>query len=461
MQENPLTLFELNNQIKNLVYENLRETFWVKAEISDIKENSNGHCYLELIEKTNDSENITARSRATIWSFTYRILKPYFETTAGRRLEQGLKILINVSVDYHEIYGLSLNVKDIEPSFTIGDLQLQRLKVIKQLTDDGVIEMNKQLTFPVVPQKIAVISSSTAAGYEDFINQLENNSHNYKFYYKLFEASMQGSNTEESIINALDKIICHEDIFDIVVIIRGGGSKSDLSCFDSYWLSFNLAQFPLPIITGIGHERDNCVVDIVAHAKLKTPTAVAEFIISKTHDFENNLNEIVNYLDENIYEKITWQSNEIDTLSYKLLPVVNQSINKFNNSLVTYKTKIETQCQKKLHLHEQNMNGKKSTLFNKTKIDSVYLNNNVEKIEKSVYNLAYQFVNNHSHKMELIENAVNLINPVNILKRGYSITFLKGKVVKNHNDIKAGDKINTKLIDCTFESLITDIKNVN
>ena len=225
------TLSELNNQIKDALVGAFPTSVWVVAEISELKENRSGHCYLELVEKKGN--NIVARSRATIWSYTFRILKPYFETTTGQIFNAGIKILVQVSVEYHLSFGLSLNVRDIDPTYTIGDLALQRKEIIDRLKAEGVFDMNKEIELPVVPQKIAVISSETAAGYQDFINQLENNEFGFKFYTKLFQASMQGAETVSSIIYALERIFDYEDFFDAVVIIRGGGATADLRSLDN------------------------------------------------------------------------------------------------------------------------------------------------------------------------------------------------------------------------------------
>ena len=261
--ENKLTLSELNERIKEVIEGAFPSSVWVIAEISELKENRNGHCYLELIEK--QGTEIVARSRATIWSYTYRMLKPYFETTTGQLFTQGIKILVQGAVEFHSAFGLSLNIKDIDPIYTVGDMAMQRKEIINRLQTEGVFEMNKELELPLVPQKIAVISSATAAGYQDFMNQMETNEFGFRFYTKLFQATMQGVEAVPSIIYALERIFQYEDFFDAVVIIRGGGATADLSSFDNYDLAFNITQFPLPVITGIGHEKDDTIIDLVAH----------------------------------------------------------------------------------------------------------------------------------------------------------------------------------------------------
>ncbi|TFG42591.1 MAG: exodeoxyribonuclease VII large subunit, partial [Bacteroidia bacterium] len=259
-----LSLTELQLIIKDSIYLAMPDMYWVIAEISEIKENYNGHCYLDLVEKHPDEVSIRSRVKAVIWSSRYRFIKSFFESSAGESLREGLKVLIRVKIEYHEIYGLSLVINDIDPAFTIGDMALRRQQILKRLEEEGVITMNKDLDFPVVPQRIAVISSSGAAGYVDFIKHLKWNSYGYAFYTVRFEAPMQGKETEAGLIKALDKIASHLDKFDLAVIIRGGGSQADLSWFDNYNIAFYITQFPLPVITGIGHEKDLSVTDIVA-----------------------------------------------------------------------------------------------------------------------------------------------------------------------------------------------------
>ena len=277
--ENPLTLYSLNNLVREAVSDALPARYWVTGELSEVREAVNGHCYIELVQRDEATNELVAKARGTIWARIYSLLRPYFLEQTGHAFAQGLKVLLQVSVNFHELYGYTLDVCDIEPAYTIGDMARKRQLVIKQLTEEGVIGLNKELQFPLLPQKVAVISSSTAAGYGDFCDQLHNNGYGFVFYTKLFPAPMQGSGVEQGVIDALDRIARDLDFCDVVVIIRGGGAVSELSCFDTYELANNCAQFPLPIVTGIGHRRDESVLDIVAHTSAKTPTAAAELLI--------------------------------------------------------------------------------------------------------------------------------------------------------------------------------------
>jgi exodeoxyribonuclease VII large subunit len=277
--ETPLTLYSLNGLVREAVGKALPSRYWITGELSEVREAVNGHCYIELVQRDEVSGELVAKARGTIWARIYSLLRPYFLEQTGQRFAQGLKVLLHVSVNFHELYGYTLDVCDIEPAYTVGDMARRRQLVIKRLSDEGVIGLNKELPFPVLPQRVAVISSSSAAGYGDFCDQLHNNGYGFVFYTKLFPAPMQGSAVEQGIIAALDSIAADLDMWDIVVIIRGGGATSELSCFDTYELANNCAQFPLPVIAGIGHRRDESVLDIVAHTSAKTPTAAAELLI--------------------------------------------------------------------------------------------------------------------------------------------------------------------------------------
>ena len=283
MEKNKYTLLELSKLIGKTIENAFPGRYWLVAEINEIRENQNGHCYLELIEKDSEKDRIIARSRATIWANTWRMLKSYFETATSQPLGKGMMILVEVSVVFHELYGLSFNIRDIDPVYTLGDLERKRAETIKRLEQEGIINMNKELPFPVLPSRIAVISSPGAAGYEDFMHQITNNPGKYRFAITLFPATMQGDNTVSSVTEALEEIFEQESSYDLVVILRGGGSSSDLNSFDSYEIASHIAQLPLPVITGIGHERDRTIAGMVANTDLKTPTAVAEFLIGKFH----------------------------------------------------------------------------------------------------------------------------------------------------------------------------------
>ena len=473
--EQKFTLFELNERIKEALLETFPSAVWVVAEISELKENRNGHCYLELIEK--EGSEIIARSRATIWSYTYRMLKPYFESTTGRMFTHGIKILVQASVEYHPAYGLSLNIKDIDPVYTMGDLALQRKEIIARLQTDGVFDMNRDLQLPLVPQKIAVISSKTAAGYQDFMSHLENNEHGFHFYTHLFEAYMQGSEAVPSIIRALEKIFQYDDFFDAVAIIRGGGATADLSCFDNYELAFNITQFPLPVITGIGHEKDDTIIDLVAHTRLKTPTAVAGFfiagveryykrlldleneIISLTREIINEQNDRIRQCAETLNSAVSGFIREKNTQIIRKGNLLQQQINRFsyrkNYDLIAVKTKLQSVVSvwKVETLNE--IDRKKRNLKRLSGEILLKVNAGLSNRETALKNSTVKKLTKEGERLRLNENAMRLLRPENVLKRGYTLTLKEGKIVKSVNDLAVGETIETRFADGKTESKIT------
>ena len=451
-----LTLLELNKSIQEKVNSNFPNALWVIAEISELKLNKNGHCYLELVEKDIITDNIITKSRATIWAFTFRMLRPYFESTTGYELKSGIKILVQVNVEFHELYGLSLNISDIDPNYTLGDLAQKKAETLNKLESEGVINMNKEIPFPIVPQKIAVISSYSAAGYQDFIKQLENNNSGYKFYTKLFPSVMQGLQAEESIINSLENIYNYEDFFDIVVIIRGGGSQADLSCFNNYLIAANIAQFPIPVLTGIGHDKDESIADIVAHKKLKTPTAVSEYIIEKTSVFEDKLyslkDNILGIVSDYVQDQktilthfaaITVPSarNNLDKSNYQL----NIIIEKFKNNIKNYSQEKINYLVKLSNSVEKNST---KTIFNQFET--------LNSIENTLRFISFQYVQKQYLTIDNLLTKTTLLNPENILKRGYSITYLKGEKLNNLTKINENDEIITKLYSGFIRSTVKE-----
>ena len=312
--ESPLSLYSLNSLVRSAISDALPLRYWVTGELSEVRETPVGHCYIELVQHDEETQEIVAKARGTIWSRTYSLLRPYFLEETGQPFAAGLKVLLQVSVNFHELYGFTLDVCDIEPAYTIGDIARQRQLIIKRLTDEGVIGLNKELEFPLLPQRVAVISSATAAGYGDFCDQLLNNRYGFVFYPRLFPAPMQGNGAEQGVIAALDAIAGDIDNWDVVVIIRGGGATSELGCFDTYDLANNCAQFPLPIITGIGHLRDESILDIVAHTSAKTPTAAAEFLIHAMLANEATLTELQNSIVTAVARRIEDEKRRIETL---------------------------------------------------------------------------------------------------------------------------------------------------
>ena len=420
------SLLELNNRVKHVLQQAIPDTCWIRAEMSDVRCNaSSGHCYLEFIEKHPVSGQLVARARGSIWAKTFRMLKPYFEMETGQLFTSGLKVLVKVSVEFHELYGYSLTVLDIDTAYTVGDLIRKRQEIIRQLKEEGVFSLNKELSFPTLPKRIAVITSPTAAGYEDFLNQLTNNKAGYPFYTRLFPALMQGERTEESVIAALDRVFQQMEYFDVVVIIRGGGATSDLSSFDSYLLAANCAQFPLPVITGIGHERDDTVLDLVAHTRMKTPTAVAEFLIARMDRAAEELNGLQQAISLSATDRLAKQQALLQLLGSRL-PVLALNQIERNRMLLQ---RIGNQFP----IVATTLLSKKR---NRLDTLSVHFKNQVEGV------LMEQI-----RWIELTEQFVKMASPDYLLKRGYSLTLRNGKIVKQAEELEQGDELTVRFAD--------------
>lgn len=428
------------------------------AEINSIQLNSAGHCYLELIEKDSGNEQIIAKARATIWAFTFRMLRPYFETSAGQPLSEGMKVLINVELEFHELYGFSLNVKDIDPAYTLGEAARQRLETIRRLKSEGIFDMNHELHFPEVPQHIAVISSPTAAGYQDFMKELTQNSYRYSFYCKLFPAVMQGNDAVNSIISALDDIFRFESFFDLVVIIRGGGSQADLSIFDSYILAGNIAQFPLPVITGIGHDKDESVSDMVAHISLKTPTAVAGFLIESLLGFEEQTKHVYDLIMSQVLDQVNEATQHLSNLAHSLAPRVQRVIHNEKYSLLLKAGKLKKSTNQWFNQKVKALTLKNYQLSTGMKSSFTKVTYLIKDATLLLKNHSKKLINNQEHKLSLINRTIDLLNPDKILNRGYSLTLVNGKVIRDVTKLNKSQLITTRLAKAILESRIENIK---
>lgn len=425
-----LSLYELNNLVRSTIESTMYDLYWVRAEISSIQVNR--HCYLELVQKDERGRGIMAKARAQIWANTWFTLKSHFEHITRQTLSAGMEVLVQVEVTFHELYGYSLTITDIDPTYTLGDIARRRLEIIQTLKDEGVFEMNKELPIPRLLQRIAVISSATAAGYGDFCDQLHNNKSKLAFQTKLFPAIMQGNDVESSVIKALNAIAEEQDSWDVVVIIRGGGSVTDLSGFDSLALAENVAQFPIPIITGIGHERDDTVIDLVSHTRVKTPTAAAEFLI--LHQQEE-LTELTDLADR-LYSSI---NNILQHNKVKLTLMTN----KLPNLLEVIKTRETSRLEHILHNIQsrtiQRMTNEKGMIDNK---------------EQRLFSAVENIMSAQRHKLELLQTKMDSSDPQRILNLGFSITRIDGKAVKDASILQDGQTIETVLKNGNIVSIV-------
>ncbi len=480
MTNTQLSLSELNELIGGTLEDAFPNLFWIRAEISEITINRSGHCYLELVEMDEASDEVLARGRATIWSYSFRMLKPYFETTTGQSFSEGIKVLVQAKVEYHPVYGMSLNIRDIDPAFTMGDMARKRREILQQLEQDGVLTMNQELKLPIVPQRIAIISSPTAAGLKDFSDQLANNPSGYKFYTKLFPAVMQGSDSPGSIMNALEQIFLYEDFFDVVAIIRGGGAQLDLASFDHYELAYHITQFPIPIITGIGHDKDETVTDLVAHTKLKTPTAVAEFLISGATAFDQHLAEQKNRFVDLIQEHLDHQKSFLLQASQQLSSGIRQQIIAENGRFDLLKLQLEKSAsiflgnknsefsrhQYKLERNGLNFLKEQSFLLRKKTANLDFYSQRQFRIKRNQLNQTETELKIHlkdslkrkQNGLKSVEEKVRLVDPKQVLKRGYSLTYKNGDLLKSTKEIQIGDEIETQFADGKTTSKITKNK---
>jgi exodeoxyribonuclease VII large subunit len=416
--EKALTLYELNSLVRETIEEELHQEYWVEAELSEVRE-VRGHCYMQLVQydrseeggKRKRYENTPiAQASAKCWQSSWQLLRPYFEKETGQRLHAGMKVLLQVYANFHETYGFSWIVTDIDPTYTMGDMARKRQEIIRVLKDEGVFDLQKELPLPLFCQRIAVISSANAAGYGDFVNQLENNEYGFQFHTRLFPAVMQGEDVEKSVIAALEQIFRgsgdmeargNENAFDCVVIIRGGGATADLSGFDTLALAENVANFPLPIITGIGHERDESILDMVSHTRVKTPTAAAAFLI-------DHLKEVLEVLND-AQERITrYAQQKLSALDAQLSVVAEAIPRLFSVVKTRQDARLDSMMEKMTMLIERRLE-------------------------------------TEQHRIQLVSEKVKSLDPTLLLRRGYSITLRNGKVVKDVSVLNTGDELETRL----------------
>ena len=427
-----LSLFELNSLVREAIEEYVTDEYWVEAELASAHE-SGGHCYMELIQKEDGSNTPIARASARCWRSTWALLKPHFERETGQTLRGGLKVLLQVYPQFHENFGFSWIVTDIDPTYTLGDMARRRQEIIRRLKEEGVFDLNKELELPLFAQRIAVISSDSAAGYGDFCKQLSENKQGFKFAVELFSAVMQGEQVEQTVIAALNEINERREDFDCVVIIRGGGSTSDLSGFDTRALAENVANFPLPVITGIGHDRDESVLDMVSHTRVKTPTAAAAFLIEHLQDVYSLIVEAEEDVIRCVTDRLQKERLRIDRL-IELLP----------KQLAAFLTAQHARLGRLIEL-----------LPRQTAACLTSQRGNLDLLAATMRSVLERRMLRENHRMELLEHRVDAVNPEKLLQRGYSITRSNGRVVRSPEQLKAGDEIETTMEKGTIKSVVT------
>ena len=394
------------------------DSYWVEAELLDCHE-GNGHCYMELVQKDEYSNTPVARARANCWRSTWMRLRPRFENITGQRLHAGMKVLILVKATFHPAYGFSWNIIDIDPTYTMGDLARRRQGIIAALKEEGVFDLNKSIGIPMFAQRIAVISSETAAGYGDFCGQLADNPYGFQFSTRLFPAVMQGEMVEQSVISALDSINAEIEEFDVVVIIRGGGATSDLSGFDTLALAENVANFPLPVITGIGHDRDESVLDMISCVRVKTPTAAADFLISNLADTLATIEDLGHRLVTHIKERLSEEKVRMSAMQSLLPTLFYRRKARETDIISSLSARIQTATARRLQAESARIDG----------------------ISQRLPLYATSRLDREKHRLEMISQRAEAVNPIHILRRGYSIALHEGKAVRDSALLSPGDSI--------------------
>lgn len=418
----PLSLYELNALVRETIEVDMPDSYWVQAELSDVRE-SYGHCYMELIQKDEASRTPIARARANCWRNRWMLIRPAFERLTGQGLRSGMKVMLQVHAQFHENFGFSWIVDDIDATYTMGDMARRRQEIIARLRAEGVFDLQKELRLPLFTQRVAVVSSASAAGYGDFADQLAANDYGFCFHTELFTATMQGEQVEQSVIAALDAINARAGEFDVVVIIRGGGTTSDLSGFDTLALAENVANFPLPVITGIGHERDESVLDMVAHTRVKTPTAAAAFLVARLADVEAR----------------------IDGAGERMVRVVRLRMERERMRIDKLASAIPLQFSLVRSRGEARLNVLQSRLVQLVDNRLERAAHRLQLVGRDLQPLLERRLQAETHRLALLGQRVEALNPDRLLRRGYSITLHEGRVVRDPRQLSAGDMIETRL----------------
>lgn len=436
MRPTALTLYELNALVRETLEVEMPHDYWVEAELSELRE-VRGHCYMQLIQKDAGSNTPVAQAAARCWRSQWVLIRPYFERVTQQRLHAGMKVLLLVHAQFHENYGFSWIVTDIDPTYTLGDMARKRQEIIQQLKLEGVFDAQKELSLPLFCQHIAVVSSENAAGYGDFVNQLENNAAGFRFATRLFPAIMQGEQVERSVIAALNAIYAADEQFDCVVIIRGGGATADLSGFDTLALAENVANFPLPIITGIGHERDESVLDMISFKRVKTPTATAAFLVDHLKAVEERIDEAQKRLVEQVEKRMEQEKMRLAQIC-RDIPRLFSRVRMHQEGLLNrLQTSLSVAMKQTVGEHRYQLN-----------MAQMHLRTALETL-----------ITKQQHRLNLLETRTDAVDPKRLLRRGYSITLHEGKVVRSTTDLHVGDKLVTRLAQGEVHSEVISQKN--
>lgn len=453
----PLSLDELQTLIRQGIDKAHPLPYWVTAEISEKKVNVSGHCYLELVEKGGANHVPKAKASAVIWRSQYAMIASYFRSTTGQELQAGMKVLVKVVVSYHALYGLSLQITDIDPAYTLGDMERQRLETIQKLKEDGVYDMNRELPLPCVMQRIAVVSSSRAAGYQDFMRELSVGP--YRFEVTLFEAFMQGNGAEDSIVEALSRAAERYEEFDVLVVIRGGGSQSDLGCFNSYRLCSYLAQFPLPVLTGIGHDKDQSVADLVAAVVLKTPTAVAVSLKDRMEQFEAELDASYRWLSEATRALLHSETERLERAMTALNRLSESGVRTALFRMEQYRDALRHAVAATIERQGVRVELSSTRLHHATRF--VFSNGllRIDHLREMLVQRCRDFLNDRSKSLALLEERIAAHDPRRILELGFAIVRGKGRRVADSEALQVGDTIEVEMKNHKLEAVVEKIES--
>lgn len=467
------SLSDLMSELQMVIRSSFDHSYWVVAELANVSGSARGHMYMELVEKSN--HQIIAKARANLWSSRRQQIMRAFEDVTKETVKTGMKVLLQLSVDFHPVYGLSFQVLDIDPSYSLGELERQKQETIKRLQDEDLLDFNKQYVLPSVLQNIAIISSESAAGYQDFMNQLEQNVNGYQFKVNLYPAIMQGDKAPESIIQALEKLEATGIEYDALIIIRGGGSNLDLACFDDYSLNARLAQSYFPILSGIGHERDQSVTDMIAHTRLKTPTAVAEHIIQHNFDFENQVKDLFSTVMESTQDYLAEQNYQIEKGSSRMAKSSLELIHSEKSEIRELSFSANQSTMELIHQNKSQIQQFRNDVLYLSKSSIKEQNAFIGHQKRSVELVAKDFIHRESidlypskqlihyvflnidkehNKLDYIKQLIKISKPENLLKRGFSITRQNGKAITNPKFLEEGVEIETQLAEGSIKSKI-------
>lgn len=449
-----LSLYELNHQVATLVGRGLPGCYWVRAELAEARERS-GHCYMDLVEKSPGMNTPVARASAKCWRSTWAVLGPAFERATGQRMHAGMKVMLMVHAQFHETYGFSWIVDDIDPSYTLGDMERKRQEIVRKLKEEGVFDLQKHLDLPLFCQRVAVVSTATAAGYGDFCNQLGVNDYGLVFHTELFEAVMQGEQVETSVVGALNRICRRQDDFDVVVIIRGGGGKADLSGFDTLVLGENVANFPLPIITGIGHDRDESIIDMVSFLRVKTPTAAAAYLVDHLSAVYARVEDCRLRMANSVRRRMEREAERLRRIVGQLPTAFGMVKARREAAVDRLWARLDASARRTVadRRHHTALLADRIGPSARRIVDN--RRHHLALLADRIAPAVQRIVTARRHGLEMIGVRLEALDPQRVLQRGYSITLHEGRAVRDAADVKPGDVIVTRVAAGTVESVVT------